>query len=152
MRREFRTINVKAPLKTDWKKTAQVNGSMENLQKIFWINKISCWRGYIQRSKKRNLKFNSEKEKAYFDDKLKVKIANRKKNWKTLQQLGLPNKRFSFPGVCLKKKKIINTWPFRYICIISKILFNNFGIQPVSIHYTNIIKCVKINLHFKKSS
>ena len=43
-----------------------------------------------------------KKKKAYFDEKLKEITANPKKLWKTLKQLGLPEKRLPCTDVCLK--------------------------------------------------
>ena len=43
-----------------------------------------------------------KKNKAYFKEKLKENTANPKKLWKTLKQLGLPEKRLPCTDVCLK--------------------------------------------------
>ena len=43
-----------------------------------------------------------KKEKAYFEEKLKGNTANSKNLWKTLKQLGLPEKKLPFTDVCLK--------------------------------------------------
>ena len=43
-----------------------------------------------------------KKKKAYFDEKLKEITANPKKLWKTLKQLGQPEKRLPCTDVCLK--------------------------------------------------
>ena len=43
-----------------------------------------------------------KKKKAYFDEKLKEITANPKKLWKTLKQLGLPEKRLPCTDVCPK--------------------------------------------------
>ena len=43
-----------------------------------------------------------KKKKAYFEEKLKENTANPKKLWKTLKQLGLPEKSLPCTDVCLK--------------------------------------------------
>ena len=43
-----------------------------------------------------------KKKKAYFDEKLKEITTNPKKLWKTLKQLGLPEKRLPCTDVCPK--------------------------------------------------
>ena len=43
-----------------------------------------------------------KKKKAYFEEKLKENTANHKKLWKTLKQLGLPEKRLLCTDMCLK--------------------------------------------------
>ena len=47
-----------------------------------------------------------EKKKAYFEEKLKENTTNPKKLWKTLRQLGLPEKRLPYTDVCLKEEDI----------------------------------------------
>ena len=45
-----------------------------------------------------------KKKKAYFEEKLKENTQNPKKLWKTLKQLGLPDKRFPSTNICLEAK------------------------------------------------
>ena len=53
-----------------------------------------------------------KKKKAYFEEKLKENTANPKKLWKTLKQLGLPEKRLPCTDVCLKVEEDLKFEPF----------------------------------------
>ena len=60
--------------------------------------------------------FIRKKKKAYFEEKLKENTANPKKLWKTLKQLGLPEKRLPCTDVCLKVEEDLKFDP----CTISE--------------------------------
>ena len=54
-----------------------------------------------------------KKKKAYFEEKLKENTANSKKKlWKTLKQLGLPEKKLPCTDVCLKAEEELKFDPF----------------------------------------
>ena len=62
-----------------------------------------------------------KKKKAYFEEKLKKNTKSLKKLWKTLKQLGLPEKRLPCIDVCLKVEDL-KFDPFK-ISELFKIIF-----------------------------
>ena len=53
-----------------------------------------------------------KKKKAYFEEKIKENTANPKKLWKTLKQLGLPEKMLACTDVYLKVEEDLKFDPF----------------------------------------
>ena len=68
-----------------------------------------------------------QKKKAYFEEKIKENMANPKKLWKTLEQLGLPEKRLPWTDVCLKVEEDLKFDPLT----ISKLLKNYIPISQM---------------------
>ena len=52
------------------------------------------------------------KKKAYFENKLKENTKNPKKLWKTLKQLGLPDKRSPSTNICLETENGLTFDPY----------------------------------------
>ena len=71
-----------------------------------------------------------KKKKAYFEEKLKENAANPKKLWKTLKQLGLPEKRLPWADVGLKVEEDLKFDPF-IISELFKKLYSNLGYDLV---------------------
>ena len=67
-----------------------------------------------------------KKKKAYFEEKLKENTANPKKLWKTLKQIGLPERRLPCTDVSLKEKEDLKFDPFA-ICELFKKLYSNLA-------------------------
>ena len=65
-----------------------------------------------------------KKKKAYFEEKLKENTANPKKLWKTLKQLGLPEKRLPCTDVCLKVEEDLKFDPFTISELFKKFYSN----------------------------
>ena len=65
-----------------------------------------------------------KKKKAYFEEKLKGNTANSKKLWKTLKQLGLPEKKLPCTDVCLKVKEDLKFDPFTICELFKKFYYN----------------------------
>ena len=66
-----------------------------------------------------------KKEKAYFEEKLKENKANPKKPWKTLQQLGPPEKRLPCIDVYLKVEEELKFDPFTIFELFKKFYSNH---------------------------
>ena len=65
-----------------------------------------------------------KKKKGYFEEKLKENPANPKKLWKTLKQLGLPEKRLPCTDVCLKVEEDLKFDPFTISELFKKLYSN----------------------------
>ena len=66
------------------------------------------------------------KKKAYFENKLKENTKNPKKLWKTLKQLGLPDKRSPSTNICLEAENGLTFDPYT-ISEMFKKLFSNLA-------------------------
>ena len=67
-----------------------------------------------------------KKKKGYFEEKLKKKTANPNKFWKTLKQLGLPEKSLPCTDVYLKAEEELKSDPF-IISELFKKLYSNLA-------------------------
>ena len=65
-----------------------------------------------------------KKKKAYFEEKLNENTVAPKKRWKTLKQLGLPEKRIPRTDLCLKAKEELKFDPFTNSALFKKFCSN----------------------------
>ena len=65
-----------------------------------------------------------KKKKSYFEEKLKENTKNPKKLWKTLKQLGLPDKRSIFTNICIEAKNGLTFDLFTIFEVFKKFFFN----------------------------
>ena len=67
-----------------------------------------------------------KRKKAYFEEKLKENTANPKRLWKTLKQLGLPEKRLPCTDVCIKAEEELKFDPY-IISVLFKKFYSNLA-------------------------
>ena len=67
-----------------------------------------------------------KKKKSYFEEKLKENTANPKRLWKTLKQLGLPEKRLPCTDVCIKAEEELKFDPY-IISVLFKKFYSNLA-------------------------
>ena len=65
-----------------------------------------------------------KKKKSYFEEKLKENTKNPEKLWKTLKQLGLPDKRSIFTNICIETKNGLTFDLFTIFEVFKKFFFN----------------------------
>ena len=107
-----RVMNAIAPFKTvriknnasEWfdGETAERIHTQDELYKKFKSTKLYVNEKIYKEARNTVYNLIRKKKKAYFEEKLKENTANPKKLWKTLKQLGLPEKKL--PG-CLSKNR-----------------------------------------------
>ena len=104
-----------------------------------------------------------KKKKAYFEEKLKENTANPKKLWKTLKQLGLPEKRLPCTDVCLKVEEDLKFDPFTISELFKKFYSNlandlvhklpvaskKFDIEAVKDYYNDMFELSHNKLNFQ---
>ena len=103
-----------------------------------------------------------KKKKAYFEEKIKENTANPKKLWKTLKQLGLPEKRLPCTDVCLKVEDL-KFDPFTISELFKKFYSNlandlvcrlpaaskKFDIEAVKVYYNDMFDLSHKKLNFQ---
>ena len=112
----------------------QVSGLMEKLQrkytqetnsiKNFKSTKLSVDEEIYKEARHTVQNLIRKKKKAYFEEKIKENTANPKKLWKTLKQLGLPEKRLPCTDVCLKVEEDLKFDPFTISELFKKFYCN----------------------------
>ena len=137
-------INAVAPFKTvriknnasEWfnGEIAEKIHTRDKLCKKFKSTKLDVDEEIYKEARNRVQNLIRKKKKAYFEEKIKENTANPKKLWKTLKQLGLPEKRLPCTNVCLKVEEDLKLDPFTISELFKKlysILFYFYQMQSL---------------------
>ena len=123
----FRTVRVKNNT-SEWfdGEIADKIHTSDKLYKIFKLTKLHVDEEIYKEARNVVQNLIRRKKKAYFENKLKENIKKPKKLWKTLKQLGLPDKRSPSTNICLETENGLTFDPYT-ISEMFKKLFSNLA-------------------------
>ena len=121
-------INAVAPFKTVMVKSntsewfdGEIVHTRDKLYKRFKLTKLHVDEEIYKEARNVVQNLIRRKKKAYFENKLKENTKNPKKLWKTLKQLGLPDKRSPSTNICLEAENGLTFDPYTISDVFKKI-------------------------------
>ena len=160
----FKTVRVKNNI-SEWfdREIADTIHTRDTLYRRFKLTKLPVDEEIYKEAQNVVQNLIRKKKKAYFEEKLKENTKNPKKLWKTLKQLGLPDKRSPSTNICLEAKYGLTFDPYTISEVLKKFFSNlannsvqklpvaakKFGNKSVEDYYNDMFNLNPKKLHFQ---